>query len=90
MVSRRRACVLAVENAQRKATEVSQLLGQALGPPLLIKEEETREWRSDQEEDAGGNHPVAPLPHLPCTPTVTAFSRVSVSFSLRDDSRKNL
>lgn len=90
MVSRRRACALAVENAQRKAAEVSQLLGQALGPPLLVREEETREWRSDQEEDAGGNHPVARLPHLPSMPTVTAFSRVSVSFGLRDDSRKNL
>lgn len=90
MVSRRRACALAVENAQRKAAEVSQLLGQALGPPLLVIEEETREWRSDQEEDVGGNHPVAHLPHLPSMPTVTAFSRVSVSFGLRDDSRRNL
>lgn len=90
MVSRRRACALAVENAQRKAAEVSQLLGQALGPPLLVREEETREWRSDQEEDAGGNHRVARLPHLPSMPTVTAFSHVSVSFGLRDDSRKNL
>lgn len=89
-VSRRRACALAVENAQRKATEVSQLLSQALGPPLLVKEEETREWRSDQGEDAGGDLPVARLPHLPCMPTVTAFSRVSVSFGLSDDSRKNL
>ncbi|KAM3873728.1 interleukin-1 receptor-associated kinase 1-binding protein 1 homolog [Diretmus argenteus] len=42
---RRRACVSAVENAQQKASEVSSLLGQSLGPPLLVREEETREQR---------------------------------------------
>lgn len=89
MFSRRRACVLAVENAQQKATAVSQLLGQALGPPLLVREEETREWRSTEEDD-GRDRPAADLPHLPCVPTVTASSRVSASFSLRDGCRKNL
>ncbi|KAE8287054.1 Interleukin-1 receptor-associated kinase 1-binding protein 1-like protein [Larimichthys crocea] len=44
---RRRACVSAVENAQQKASEVSQLLGQTLGSPLLVREEETREWRNE-------------------------------------------
>ncbi|XP_059212633.1 interleukin-1 receptor-associated kinase 1-binding protein 1 homolog [Centropristis striata] len=83
---RRRACVSAVENAQQKASEVSQLLGQTLGSPLLVKEEETREWRNEDEENGG----AAPIHHLPHTPTITASSRVSVSFSLRDRSRKNL
>ncbi|XP_035534022.1 interleukin-1 receptor-associated kinase 1-binding protein 1 homolog [Morone saxatilis] len=87
---RRRACVSAVENAQQKACEVSQLLGQTLGPPLLVREEETREWRNDDEEGGGRSQGVASLPHLPCTPTITASSRVSVSFSLRDRSRKKL
>lgn len=80
----------AVENARQKAVEVSQLLGQTLGPPLLVREEETREWRSEDEEDAGRNQRAAPLLHVPFMPTVTAFSRVSVSFSLRDGSRKKL
>lgn len=91
--SRRRACVSAVENAQQKAREVSLVLGQTLGPPLLIREEETREWRNaeeEEEEEAGRGRGAAALPHLPRTPTITASSRVSVSFSLRDRSRKNL
>ncbi|KAK5853227.1 hypothetical protein PBY51_007033 [Eleginops maclovinus] len=84
---RRRACVSAVENAQQKACEVSQLLGQTLGPPLQVREEETREWRGEDEEDGGRCRDSAPLPHIP---HITASSRVSVSFSLRDRSRKKL
>ncbi|XP_053193260.1 interleukin-1 receptor-associated kinase 1-binding protein 1 homolog [Scomber japonicus] len=87
---RRRVCVSAVENAQQKASEVSQLLGQSLGPPLLVREEDTREWRNEDEEDGGRGQGAMPLPHLPRTPMITASSRVSVSFSLRDRSRKNL
>ncbi|MEJ1285598.1 interleukin-1 receptor-associated kinase 1 binding protein 1 [Cricetulus griseus] len=40
---RRQACLVAVENAWRKAQEVCDLVGQTLGKPLLIKEEETKE-----------------------------------------------
>ncbi|XP_034556138.1 interleukin-1 receptor-associated kinase 1-binding protein 1 homolog [Notolabrus celidotus] len=87
---RRRVCVSAVENAQQKACEVSQLLGQTLGPPLLIREEETKEWRSEDEEERGRSQGAATLFHLPCTPTITASSRVSVSFSLRDRRGKKL
>ena len=81
-------CVSAVEDAQQKASEISQLLGQSLGPPLLIREEETKEWRNEDEEDESTRKGPAPLSHFPRTPTVTASSRVSVSFSLRDKSRK--
>ncbi|KAM9060129.1 interleukin-1 receptor-associated kinase 1-binding protein 1 [Megaptera novaeangliae] len=41
---RRQACLVAVENAWRKAQEVCNLVGQTLGKPLLIKEEEMKEW----------------------------------------------
>nr|XP_021401045.1 interleukin-1 receptor-associated kinase 1-binding protein 1 isoform X1 [Lonchura striata domestica] len=41
---RRQVCVTAVGNTRRKAQEVCRLFGQALGKPLLIKEEETKEW----------------------------------------------
>ncbi|XP_049914656.1 interleukin-1 receptor-associated kinase 1-binding protein 1 homolog [Epinephelus moara] len=87
---RQRACVSAVENAQQKAYAVSQLLGQTLGPPLLVREEETREWRNEDEEDGGRCQDASGLPHLPRTATITASSRVSVSFGLRDRSRKKL
>ncbi|XP_068197929.1 interleukin-1 receptor-associated kinase 1-binding protein 1 homolog isoform X2 [Antennarius striatus] len=82
---RRRACASAVENAQQKAQEVSQLLGQTLGPPLLVREEKMTEHRMEEED--GGRAQGA---HLPCTPKIIIFSQVSVSFSLRDRSRKKL
>ncbi|NXD21726.1 IKBP1 protein, partial [Spelaeornis formosus] len=41
---RRQVCVTAVGNTRQKAQEVCRLFGQALGKPLLIKEEETKEW----------------------------------------------
>ncbi|XP_022626057.1 interleukin-1 receptor-associated kinase 1-binding protein 1 [Seriola dumerili] len=87
---RRRVCVSAVENAQQKACEVSQLLGQSLGPPLLVREEETKEWRNEDEEYGSTGQGAASLSHLPFIPKITASSRVSVSFSLRDRSRKKL
>uniref|UniRef100_A0A1A8RFX5 Interleukin-1 receptor-associated kinase 1 binding protein 1 n=1 Tax=Nothobranchius rachovii TaxID=451742 RepID=A0A1A8RFX5_9TELE len=77
---RQRACVSAVENAQQKASEISQVLGQSLGPPLLVREKETREWKVVEEEQRSA-------PHIP---VVTASSCVSVSFSFRDRNRKKL
>lgn len=81
--------MLAVENAQQKASKVSQLLGQSLGSPLLVREEETKEWKSKEDEEEGGVREQASA-HLPHIPTVTASSQVSVSFSFRDRSRKKL
>ncbi|KAF3702637.1 Interleukin-1 receptor-associated kinase 1-binding protein 1 -like protein [Channa argus] len=87
---RKQACVSAVKNAQQKASEVSQLLGQSLGPPLLVKEEETREWGNEDKEEGDRGNGAAHLCQLPCTPAIHASSRVSVSFSLRDRSRKKV
>ncbi|KAM9704656.1 interleukin-1 receptor-associated kinase 1-binding protein 1 homolog [Menidia menidia] len=92
---RLRACVAAVENAQQKASRVGQLLGQSLGSPLLVREEETKEWRSEEEEEeeeegAGRKQGSGHHPRFPHIPTVTASSQVSVSFSFRDRSRKKL
>ncbi|XP_035000461.2 interleukin-1 receptor-associated kinase 1-binding protein 1 homolog [Hippoglossus stenolepis] len=77
---RKRVCVSAVENAQQKAREISQLLGQSLGNPVLVREDETREWRNEDVENGGRGHSALP--------TITASSRVSVYFSLKDRSRK--
>ncbi|XP_061602983.1 interleukin-1 receptor-associated kinase 1-binding protein 1 homolog [Cololabis saira] len=92
---RLRACVSAVENAQQKASKLSQLLGQSLGPPMLVREEETQERTHEEEEDEEGGgrdreQDSLPLPNFPHKPTVTASSQVSVFFSFRDGNRKNL
>ncbi|KAM8825818.1 interleukin-1 receptor-associated kinase 1-binding protein 1 homolog [Synchiropus picturatus] len=84
---REHACVSAVESAQQKASKVSQLLGQTLGPPQLVREEETKEWRTEEED---GGQAAAAASRLPNVPKITASARVSVCFSLRDGSRKKL
>ncbi|XP_074676882.1 interleukin-1 receptor-associated kinase 1-binding protein 1 isoform X2 [Strix aluco] len=53
---RRQVCVAAVGNTQQKAQEVCRLFGQSLGKPLLIREEETKEW---------GGHIDSPLLNSP-------------------------
>ncbi|XP_077408673.1 interleukin-1 receptor-associated kinase 1-binding protein 1 homolog [Vanacampus margaritifer] len=93
---RQSACVSAVENAQQKASRISQLLGQSLGAPTLVREDETWEWRShdgDEDNDDGGGGrrgQEATSTHvtLPRIPNVTASSRVSVYFRMRDENRK--
>lgn len=54
---RRQACLVAVENAWRKAQEVCDLVGQTLGKPLLIKEEETKDWEGQTDD-----HQLSRLP----------------------------
>ncbi|PWA27734.1 hypothetical protein CCH79_00000197 [Gambusia affinis] len=82
-----RATVSAVENAQQKASKIAQLLGESLGASLLVREEETKEWRNE-EEATGGECNSMHFP--PLLPTATATSQVSVSFSFRDKSKKKL
>ncbi len=82
---RQHAFASAVSNAQQKAKEVSEVLMIKLGSPLLVREEETREKRDEDEEEGGGKGQGATtLPHFLRVPTITAFSRVSVSFSIKD------
>ncbi|XP_062872031.1 interleukin-1 receptor-associated kinase 1-binding protein 1 homolog isoform X2 [Trichomycterus rosablanca] len=86
---RRRVCAAAVETARLKASEVCNMLGQALGRPLLVREEESREWRSDQREGVATQltqrQNVGQM-------SITASSHVFVRFELRpkDNTRKRL
>ncbi|XP_072307351.1 interleukin-1 receptor-associated kinase 1-binding protein 1 homolog [Eucyclogobius newberryi] len=77
---RRLVCTSAVDNAKKKAGDIGQLLGQTLGSPLLVVEEELREVRSDFYN---GSEPRS-LTSLLSIPSITAFSRVSVTFGLND------
>ncbi|KAI5095522.1 interleukin-1 receptor-associated kinase 1-binding protein 1-like [Silurus meridionalis] len=84
---RRRVCAAAVENAQLKAREVCNLLGQALGRPLLVREEESREWRSGQQDTV-----VSTLQEKVGQMSITASSHVFVTFELhpKNSTRKRL
>ncbi|KAJ8270585.1 hypothetical protein GJAV_G00116780 [Gymnothorax javanicus] len=85
---RRQACLTAVENARHKAREVCGLLGQALGCPLLVKEEEMREWRGQTEEGArtaGGAQ--ASMQEAIRKATIFVSSHVYVSFEIKPKER---
>ncbi|KAI4900684.1 hypothetical protein NFI96_010199 [Prochilodus magdalenae] len=86
---RRRVCVAAVETARLKAKEVCNVLGQTLGRPLLVREEDSREWTCGQQE--GMALPLTLQQKVGQT-TVCASARVFVTFELRpkDGTRKNL
>ncbi|NXM03096.1 IKBP1 protein, partial [Tyrannus savana] len=87
---RRQVCVAAVGNTRQKAQEVCRLFGQSLGKPLLIKEEETKEW---------GGHMDSYLPRSPDSLTLqerihnaTAYasSRVFAVFEIKGkENRRN-
>ncbi|MCI4387220.1 hypothetical protein PGIGA_G00071620 [Pangasianodon gigas] len=79
-VLQRRVCAAAVENARLKAHEVCNLLGQALGRPLLVREEESREWTSEQREGVAS---MLSLQEKVGQKSITASSHVFVTFELR-------
>ncbi|CAB1353315.1 unnamed protein product [Coregonus sp. 'balchen'] len=83
---RRRVCVAAAENARLKASEMSSMLGQTLGHPLLVREEEATERRDAGRERVmeGGEGRRGEGVHRP---SITATSRVFVTFNLRPKDR---
>ncbi|KAM9445424.1 interleukin-1 receptor-associated kinase 1-binding protein 1 homolog isoform 2-T2 [Clarias gariepinus] len=85
----RRVCAAAVENARLKAHEVCNLLGQGLGRPLLVREEESREWKSGQQEGVASTQT---LQERVGQVSITASSQVFVTFELRpkNSTRKRL
>ncbi|MCJ8741459.1 hypothetical protein PDJAM_G00070910 [Pangasius djambal] len=79
-VLRRRVCAAAVENARLKAHEVCNLLGQALGRPLLVREESSQERRAEQREGVAS---TLSLQEKVGQMSITASSHVFVTFELR-------
>ncbi|XP_044102866.1 interleukin-1 receptor-associated kinase 1-binding protein 1 isoform X2 [Neovison vison] len=90
---RRKACLVAVENARRKAQEVCNVVGQTLGKPLLIKEEETKEWEG-QVDDLQSSRLSGSLTiqQKIKSATIHAASKVFITFEVKgkEKKRKNL
>lgn len=86
---RRQACLAAVENAWRKAQEVCALVGQTLGRPLLIKEEETKDWEGQADD-----HQLSSLPGSLTiqqkikSATIHAASKVFITYEVKGKERK--
>ncbi|XP_030615475.1 interleukin-1 receptor-associated kinase 1-binding protein 1 [Delphinapterus leucas] len=86
---RRQACVVAVENAWRKAQEVCNLVGQTLGKPLLIKEEEMKEWEGqiDDHQSSRLSGSLTVQQKIKSA-TIHAASKVFITFEVKGREKK--
>ncbi|XP_047415088.1 interleukin-1 receptor-associated kinase 1-binding protein 1 isoform X2 [Sciurus carolinensis] len=86
---RRQACLVAVENAWRKAREVCNLVGQTLGKPLLIKEEETKEWdgQPDDHQSSTLSSSLTVQQKIKNS-TIHAASKVLITFEVKGKEKK--
>nr|XP_020661814.1 interleukin-1 receptor-associated kinase 1-binding protein 1 [Pogona vitticeps] len=87
-ILRRQVCLAAVGSAQQKAQEVCQLFGHSLGKPLLIREEEAKEW-----EGHLGNQVAVPSHSLSLqqrvqSATIYAFSRIFAIFEIKGERKR--
>ncbi|XP_068841657.1 interleukin-1 receptor-associated kinase 1-binding protein 1 [Capricornis sumatraensis] len=86
---RRQACLGAVENAWRKAQEVCNLVGQTLGKPLIIKEEETKEWEGqiDDPQSSRLSNSLTVQQKIKSA-TMHAASKVFITFEVKGREKK--
>uniref|UniRef100_I3MWJ5 Interleukin-1 receptor-associated kinase 1-binding protein 1 n=1 Tax=Ictidomys tridecemlineatus TaxID=43179 RepID=I3MWJ5_ICTTR len=84
---RRHACLVAVENAWRKAQEVCNLVGQTLGKPLLIKEEETKEWDGQPDNHQSSSSSLTIQQKIKSA-TIHAASKVLITFEVKGKEKK--
>nr|XP_042137316.1 interleukin-1 receptor-associated kinase 1-binding protein 1 isoform X1 [Peromyscus maniculatus bairdii] len=85
---RRQACLVAVENAWRKAQEVCDLVGQTLGKPLLIKEEETKEWEGQIDDQLSRLPGSLTVQQKIKSATIHAASKVFITFEVKGKEKK--
>nr|KAF6462075.1 interleukin 1 receptor associated kinase 1 binding protein 1 [Molossus molossus] len=86
---RRQACLVAVENAWRKAQEVCNLVGQTLGKPLLIKEEETKEWEGQIDDHQSSKLSSSlTVQQKIRSATIHAASKVFITFEVKGKEKK--
>ncbi|XP_063082999.1 interleukin-1 receptor-associated kinase 1-binding protein 1 [Cavia porcellus] len=86
---RKQACLVAVENAWRKAQEVCNLVGQTLGKPLLIKEEETKDWEGQTDDHQSYKLlDSRTIPEKIKSTTIHAASKVFITFEVKGKEKK--
>ncbi|XP_063186205.1 interleukin-1 receptor-associated kinase 1-binding protein 1 isoform X2 [Chroicocephalus ridibundus] len=87
---RRQVCVAAVGNTRRKAQEVCRLFGQSLGKPLLIREEETKEWGGHIDNHLSNSPDSLTLQERIQNATAYASCRVFAVFEIKGkENRRN-
>ena len=79
---RQQASLLAVHNAKQKAQEMAGFVHQAVGKPISIQEEESKEWEG-QVEGGADLEPRPTIQQRMSQATVTVSCRVNVTFELK-------
>ncbi|KAJ7341679.1 hypothetical protein JRQ81_006234 [Phrynocephalus forsythii] len=87
-VLRRQVCLAAVGSAQQKAKEVCQLFGQSLGKPLLIREEEAKEWEGHIGNHEATSSDLLSLQQRRQSATIYAFSRIFAIFEIKGERKR--
>ncbi|XP_074804114.1 interleukin-1 receptor-associated kinase 1-binding protein 1 isoform X2 [Natator depressus] len=87
---RRQVCLAAVGNTRRKAQEVCRLFGQSLGKPLLIREEEMKEWEGQIDSHPSNSSDTLTVQQRIQSATIYASSKVFAIFEIKGrEKRKN-
>ncbi|XP_043929565.1 interleukin-1 receptor-associated kinase 1-binding protein 1 [Protopterus annectens] len=90
---KREVCLAAVASARNKAQEVCRAVGQSLGKPLVIKEEEMKEWEGLTDDLAvSNNHSDTPTMQQKIkNATISVSCKVFASFEIKtkEKSKKN-
>lgn len=84
---RQQASLLAIHNAKQKAQEMARLVHQAVGRPLSVREEETKEWSGTNEtlEDVES---IKTVQQRIANSTISISSKVSVTYELKPKLKK--
>ncbi|XP_066468558.1 interleukin-1 receptor-associated kinase 1-binding protein 1 [Tiliqua scincoides] len=87
-VLRRQVCLAAVASAQQKAQEVCGLFGQSLGKPLLIREEDVKEWDGHLENPSASSSESQSLQQRLQSATIFVSSRIFAVFEIKGGKKR--
>uniref|UniRef100_A0A8D2LX95 Interleukin 1 receptor associated kinase 1 binding protein 1 n=1 Tax=Varanus komodoensis TaxID=61221 RepID=A0A8D2LX95_VARKO len=85
---RRQVCLAAVGSARQKAQDVCQLFGQSLGKPLLVREEEVKEWEGHHENHITNCSDSLSLQQRLQNATVYVSSRIFAVFEIKGERKR--
>lgn len=85
---RRQVCLAAIASAQQKAQEVCRLFGQSLGKPLLIKEEEMKEWEGQLENHASSPSDSLSLQQRLQSAMIYVSSKMAAVFEIKGGKKR--
>ena len=74
---------MAIHNAKEKAKEMARFVHLVVGRPINISETETKEWESDQSEEAADPDHFLAIQNKLESATINIRSEVTMCFELK-------